>query len=219
MGPGTYTSMTQGRRPISRASSGAGAIQAWYDGLSGYAVARRLLDHGFSRVRYSSCLPGAQLQAAKRAIADADSPVAGASIDNLEWVEGHLRRCGQFFGFVVPWGFLARTGILIEAEGSARRDPEVAKKYSMHSFGAVFAEVSIDPGWHDQGTASGRRLRHWARGQSAARQACALYVKRSRPPAKRVRSSAKKLPGRNTPHISHSAAPCSPQAESASFKR
>jgi xanthine dehydrogenase YagR molybdenum-binding subunit len=34
----------------------------------------------------------------------------------------------------------------IEATASTQRDPAVAKRYSMHAFGAVFAEVSVDPG-------------------------------------------------------------------------
>jgi xanthine dehydrogenase YagR molybdenum-binding subunit len=42
----------------------------------------------------------------------------------------------------------------IEAQASARRDPEVARRYSMHAFGAVFAEVAVDP---DVGTIQVRR--------------------------------------------------------------
>ena len=42
----------------------------------------------------------------------------------------------------------------IEATTSAQRDPEIANRYSMHAFGAVFAEVSVDP---DIGTIRVRR--------------------------------------------------------------
>lgn len=42
----------------------------------------------------------------------------------------------------------------IEAVASSQRDPEVARKYSMHAFGAVFAEVAVDP---DVGTIRVRR--------------------------------------------------------------
>jgi xanthine dehydrogenase YagR molybdenum-binding subunit len=39
-----------------------------------------------------------------------------------------------------------RGGVLpVEAEASASRDPETASRFSMHSFGAVFVEVGIDP--------------------------------------------------------------------------
>jgi xanthine dehydrogenase YagR molybdenum-binding subunit len=42
----------------------------------------------------------------------------------------------------------------VEARASAQRDPEVARRYSMHSFGAVFVEVAVDP---DIGTIRVRR--------------------------------------------------------------
>lgn len=42
----------------------------------------------------------------------------------------------------------------IEVSASARRDPEAARRYSMHAFGAVFAEVAVDP---DIGVISVRR--------------------------------------------------------------
>jgi xanthine dehydrogenase YagR molybdenum-binding subunit len=51
-----------------------------------------------------------------------------------------------------------RTGVdprePVEVQASARRDPEVARRYSMHAFGAVFAEVAVDP---DVGTIMVRR--------------------------------------------------------------
>ncbi len=43
---------------------------------------------------------------------------------------------------------------LVEAEASAQRDPDIAARFSMHSFGAVFAEVGID---QDVGTIRVRR--------------------------------------------------------------
>lgn len=42
----------------------------------------------------------------------------------------------------------------VEATSSTRRDPGVADRFSMHAFGAVFAEVAVDP---DVGTISVRR--------------------------------------------------------------
>jgi xanthine dehydrogenase YagR molybdenum-binding subunit len=42
----------------------------------------------------------------------------------------------------------------IEATASSERDPEVAARYSMHAFGAVFADVAVDP---DVGTIRVRR--------------------------------------------------------------
>lgn len=43
----------------------------------------------------------------------------------------------------------------IEATGSSARDPEAARRYSMHAFGAVFADVAVDP---DLGMVRVRRL-------------------------------------------------------------
>ncbi len=50
---------------------------------------------------------------------------------------------------------VAKAGGPIDGDGTAQRDPEMAERYSMHSFGAVFAEVAIDP---DVGTIRVRRL-------------------------------------------------------------
>lgn len=46
------------------------------------------------------------------------------------------------------------SGTPIEATASTQRDVEAAQRYSMHSFGAVFAEIAIDP---DVGTIAVRR--------------------------------------------------------------
>lgn len=155
MGPGTYTSMTQ--------------VAAEFLGLRPEQVRFQLgttnfpptPSHGGSWTMASvgsairaACLE-AQSQAAKRAIADAGSPVVGASMEALEWAEGRLRLRGDASAGLSYQDILETTGDPIEAEGSARRDPEAAEKYSMHSFGAVFAEVSIDP---DVGSIRVRRL-------------------------------------------------------------
>ncbi len=154
MGPGTYTSMTQ--------------VAAEFLGLPPEQVRFRLgrsaypqtPSHGGSWTMASvgsairaACLE-AQAQAARRAVADTRSPLFEASVGNLEWSAGHLRRRGEASTGLSYQDIVARTGAPVEAEGSAQRDPEVAERYSMHSFGAVFAEVAIDP---DVGTI---RVRH-----------------------------------------------------------
>jgi xanthine dehydrogenase YagR molybdenum-binding subunit len=45
----------------------------------------------------------------------------------------------------VEQGAVARLDQPIEARASARRDADAARNYSMHAFGAVFAEVAVDP--------------------------------------------------------------------------
>ncbi len=155
MGPGTYTSMTQ--------------VAAEFLGLPPEQVRFRLgttaypptPSHGGSWTMASvgsairaACLE-AKLEAAKRAIADQGSPVFGASMEAVEWAEGRLRRRGDTSPGLSYRDILTKAGNPIEADGSAKRDPEIAEKYSMHSFGAVFAEVAIDP---DVGTIRVRRL-------------------------------------------------------------
>lgn len=155
MGPGTYTSMTQ----VAAEFLGLQPEQVRFAlGTTNYPPTP---SHGGSWTMASvgsairaACLE-AQLQAAKRAIADQNSPVFGAAMEDLEWSEGRLRRQGDTSPGLSYQDILAKVGKPVEAGGSAQRNPEVAEKYSMHSFGAVFAEVSVDP---DVGTIRVRRL-------------------------------------------------------------
>ncbi|WP_087001563.1 xanthine dehydrogenase family protein molybdopterin-binding subunit [Rhizobium sullae] len=155
MGPGTYTSMTQ--------------VAAEFLGLPFEQVRFRLgrsdypqtPSHGGSWTMASvgsairaACLE-VQAQAARRAVEDAGSPAFGASLDDLEWSGGLLHRRGEPSSGLSYQDIVGRTGVPVEANGSAQRDPEVAERYSMHSFGAVFAEVAIDA---DVGTIRVRRI-------------------------------------------------------------
>ena len=78
----------------------------------------------------------------------------GAPLDDVEWNEGRLRRRGDPSPGQPYRDIVASAGQPIEALASAQRDPEVARRYSMHAFGAVFAEVAVDP---DVGTIRVRR--------------------------------------------------------------
>jgi xanthine dehydrogenase YagR molybdenum-binding subunit len=155
MGPGTYTSMTQ--------------VAAEFLGLPPEQIRFRLgrsdypptPSHGGSWTMASvgsairaACL-AAQEEAARHAIADQRSPVFGATLGGVEWNEGRLRRRGDTSPGRSYRDIVASAGQPIEADASTQRDPEVAARYSMHSFGAVFAEVAVDP---DVGTISVRRI-------------------------------------------------------------
>jgi xanthine dehydrogenase YagR molybdenum-binding subunit len=155
MGPGTYTSMTQ--------------VAADFLGLPPEQVRFRLgrsdfphaPSHGGSQTMASvgsavraACI-AVQSEVARRAIADQRSPVFGAAVGGVEWNEGRLRRRGdtspgQTYREIVMSG----GGTPIEASATSARDPDVARKFSMHSFGAVFVEVAVDP---DVGTVRVRR--------------------------------------------------------------
>jgi xanthine dehydrogenase YagR molybdenum-binding subunit len=154
MGPGTYTSMTQ----VAAEMLGLPMEQVRFSlGRSDFPPAP---PHGGSQTMASvgsairaACM-AAQEEAAKRAVADQRSPVFGAPLDGVEWNEGRLRRRGDASPGQPYRDIAASTGQPIEARGSAQRDPEVARRYSMHAFGAVFTELAIDP---DVGTIRVRR--------------------------------------------------------------
>ncbi len=154
MGPGTYTSITQ---------VAADAIGVPVEQIR-FALGRSDLPptppHGGSWTLASvgSAVRGAALaalaEAARLALADRRSPLFGAAPDTVEWREGRLFRRDRPGGGPHFREFAAALGRPIEGSFSAQRAAEVAERYSMHSFGAVFAEVAIDP---DVGTIRVRR--------------------------------------------------------------
>jgi xanthine dehydrogenase YagR molybdenum-binding subunit len=154
MGPGTYTSMTQ----VAAEMLGLPVEQVHFSlGRSDFPPAP---PHGGSMTMASvgsairaACI-AVQEEVAKRAIADQRSPVFGAPLDGVEWHEGRLRRRGDPSPGQPCRDIVASIGQPIEARASSQRDPDVARRYSMHAFGAIFAEVAIDP---DVGTISVRR--------------------------------------------------------------
>ena len=79
------------------------------------------------------------------ALAAKRSPVAGASVDDLELSDGFVRlRSAPHRQIAVP-ALLARNRLeRVVVEGDAKPGDE-KKRYSMHSFGAQFAEVRVDP--------------------------------------------------------------------------
>jgi xanthine dehydrogenase YagR molybdenum-binding subunit len=155
MGPGTYTSMTQ----VAAGRLGLPIEQVRFSlGRSDFPPAP---PHGGSQTMAAvgsavAAAAGAALdEAAKRAVSDQRSPVFGAAFHEVEWRQGRLRRRGDPSPGQPLADIVASHGRPIEAEASTRRDPEVARRYSMHAFGAVFAEVAVDP---DLGTVRVRRL-------------------------------------------------------------
>jgi xanthine dehydrogenase YagR molybdenum-binding subunit len=154
MGPGTYTSMTQ----VSAETLGLPVEQVHFSlGRSDFPPAP---PHGGSMTMASvgsailaACI-AVQGEVARRAVADKRSPVFGAPLDGIEWNEGRLRRRGDPSPGQPYRDIVASAGRPIEARASSQRDPDVAGRYSMHAFGAVFAEVAVDP---DVGTIRVRR--------------------------------------------------------------
>jgi xanthine dehydrogenase YagR molybdenum-binding subunit len=80
------------------------------------------------------------------AIADQQSPVYGASIDEIDFKDGKIFARNSPEKFESFSRLLARHGNQpVEGTGAAEPDPNLKKNFSAHSFGAVFAEVSVDP--------------------------------------------------------------------------
>ena len=154
MGPGTYTSMTQ----VAAETLGLSMERIEFRlGRSNYPVTP---PHGGSMTMASvgtavraACL-AAQAKAASHAIADARSPLRGASPDALEWVEGRLRRRGEGAAGRSYGEIVTTAGAPVEGEGTAQREADVGSRFSMHAFGAAFVEIAIDP---DVGTIKVRR--------------------------------------------------------------
>lgn len=145
MGPGTYTSMTQ----VAADMLGLPIQQVRFClGRSDFPAAP---PHGGSQTMASvgsavraACI-AAQQEAAKRAVADQRSPVFGTAPNEVEWNAGHLRRRGDISPGQTYADIVASSGQPIEVRSSAQRDPDIARQYSMHAFGAVFTEVAVDP--------------------------------------------------------------------------
>ena len=79
------------------------------------------------------------------ATADSASPLHGLEPAQIESANGWLRSRGDE-GRREPYAaIIARAGgAPVEASSQAKPDPETAKRYATHSWGAVFAEVAVD---------------------------------------------------------------------------
>jgi xanthine dehydrogenase YagR molybdenum-binding subunit len=155
MGPGTYTSMTQ------VAADALGLSPEQVDVEIGRSELPPTPPHGGSMTLASvgsavraACL-AVRDEAIRIACADEHSPLFGASAGAVESRDGRLclrERPGQGETYR---DLLARRGAgPIDAAMSSAPGPE-RQQYSMHAFGAVFAEVAVDP---DLGTVRVRRV-------------------------------------------------------------
>ncbi|WP_354683713.1 xanthine dehydrogenase family protein molybdopterin-binding subunit [Cupriavidus necator] len=87
----------------------------------------------------------ARMKLIRQAVADPASPLAGTPVEDVEIADGWLRRISDPMKHEPVCAPIARAGGRpIEAKASAHPGEE-RNKYSMHSFGAVFAEVHVDP--------------------------------------------------------------------------
>jgi xanthine dehydrogenase YagR molybdenum-binding subunit len=146
MGPGTYTSMTQVAAdalglPVEHVRVNIGRSD--FPPTPSHGGSQTMASVG-SAIR-AACL-AVQAEIASHATSVGGSPFAGAPTDNLEWAGGRLR-CRDGSGESTSYrDIIGRTGgAPVEATASFSRDPEIARKFSMHAFAAVFTEVAVDP--------------------------------------------------------------------------
>ncbi len=146
MGPGTYTSMTQ------VAADFLGLTPDRVKFVLGRSDFPATPPHGGSMTMASvgSAIRAACLDAQEKAMMAATmrdgSPLSGLQSEHLEWRGGLLfAKDRDQAGLSYQQIAAASDGQSILGEGSASRDAEIASGYSMHAFGAVFAEVAIDP--------------------------------------------------------------------------
>jgi xanthine dehydrogenase YagR molybdenum-binding subunit len=154
MGPGTYTSMTQVAAetlglPLDKVRFALGRSD--FPPAPQQGGSQTMASVG-SAIR-AACI-AIKSEAAQLAAADQRSPLFGASLVDVEWNEDRARRRGDTTPGQSYAEIVASLGRPIEASASTRRDSAFAGRYSMHAFGAVFAEVAVDP---DLGTIRVRR--------------------------------------------------------------
>ena len=146
MGPGTYTSITQ----VAAEVLGLEADRIRFSlGRSDFPPAP---PHGGSQTMASvgsavrSACIAVQAEIARRAAAGGPSAVQGLSNAAVGWSGGRLRPRGGSGAGEGYAELLARLGSgAVEASASSAQDPETARRFSMHAFGAVFVEVTVDP--------------------------------------------------------------------------
>ena len=78
------------------------------------------------------------------AVSDPDSPLHGAKHEDVLIEEGCLTTRGSECGESIQTLLARHDGMPIEGKAEAKPGDE-AQQYSMHAFGAVFAEVRVDP--------------------------------------------------------------------------
>jgi xanthine dehydrogenase YagR molybdenum-binding subunit len=81
----------------------------------------------------------------KAAVADRNSPFFQADADQLDIVDGWLQARGDTRRREAPTAVLARLGGQPLEVRSETKPGDEQKRLAMHSFGAVFAEVRVDP--------------------------------------------------------------------------
>lgn len=154
MGPGTYTSMTQVAAdtldvPLDKVRFELGDTEFAAAPVHGGSIT--MASVGTAVLAACQAL---QKKLAELAAASASGPFHGLAADKIVCREGGLAR-SDGGGFISYGEFLGQHGLeWLDAEGKSEPGPE-AETYTSSAFGAVFAEVRVDP---DLGTVRVPRL-------------------------------------------------------------
>jgi xanthine dehydrogenase YagR molybdenum-binding subunit len=144
LGTGTYTIMAQTaaatlKMPIDRTDAKLGSSMLPKSPVSGGSqTAASVLPAVQAAARQ------AQLKLLTAVVADPRSPLHGLDPQDLDFEEGQIIRKGQAGSGEVFTDFIARNGNKPIGATAAAEPDQDAKQYSIHSFGAVFAEVAVD---------------------------------------------------------------------------
>jgi xanthine dehydrogenase YagR molybdenum-binding subunit len=145
IGPGTYTSMTQVAAdalglPVGKVSFELGDTMLPKAPVHGGSMTMASVGPAV----HEACL-AARRQVLHLARGDGNSPLYGAADDAVEFGDGRIFRKDDPSAGESYQEILQRHGSDgIAAIGKAKPGEE-AKRFSMHGFGAVFAEVRVDP--------------------------------------------------------------------------
>ncbi|MGB7479834.1 MAG: xanthine dehydrogenase family protein molybdopterin-binding subunit, partial [Burkholderiaceae bacterium] len=143
IGTGTYTVMTQ----IAADALGYAPRRIRFE-LGDTALPEAPISAGSMTVESVGAAVHAACLAARRrligiALADPASPLAGSAPDQVVLQGGRLRLAADPARGEEAAAVIARHGAPVEARADSQAGDE-EQKYSMHSFGAVFAEVHVD---------------------------------------------------------------------------
>jgi xanthine dehydrogenase YagR molybdenum-binding subunit len=155
MGPGTYTSMTQVASdalgiPPDRVRFALGDSTFPYAAPHGGSMTMASVGSAVHTV----CL-AVRAKALELAAADERSPLRGASADDIAAADGRLFLRSDPSRGERYHEILARHGLDVLEWTEMTQPGDDRNRYSMHAFGAVFAEVAVD---RDFGLVRGRRL-------------------------------------------------------------
>ena len=133
------------RRRVPRATSRAGEVRTRRHEASAGTVAGRLLDDGERRLGGVRRGAGHRREAARARQPGANSPLKGATADDVEMLDGRLRLKSDPSRFVSIADVMKRNNLTEITETFESKPSQEREKYATMAHGAQFVEVKVDP--------------------------------------------------------------------------